>query len=95
MAKKTATKKVSKTSERRKLKPTRARRIPPQFQDNAKITVLEAGKENPRRKGSGPYQRYEVLLKSRTVGAFLQKYPKWRSTIYRALRESPPRIKLG
>jgi hypothetical protein len=36
-----------------------------------------------------------VLLKSRTVGEFLKKYPKWRSTIYRAMRDDPPRIKVN
>jgi hypothetical protein len=86
---------TKKSTDRKKLKSTRARRVPPRFADTARITVLPAGKENPRRKGGGPYQRYEVLLKSRTVGEFLKKHPKWRSTIYRALTEDPPRIKVG
>ena len=92
MAKKATAKK---TTERRKVKSTRARRTTPKFADTARIVVLPAGKENPRRKGSGPYQRYAVLLKSRTVGEFLKKLPQWRSTIYRAMREDPPRIKVN
>jgi hypothetical protein len=64
----------------------------PQFSDDAAIQILPAGKENPRRKGSGPYQRYEVLLKSRKVSDFLKKQPKWRSTIYRAIRDDLIRV---
>jgi len=58
-----------------------------QYENGAKITILTAGRENPRRKGTAPYKRYDVLLRSRTVGAFLKKLPKWRSTITRAVRE--------
>jgi hypothetical protein len=67
-----------------------ARRV--RFADNARITVLPGGKTNPRREGSAPYKRYAVLLKSRTVGAFLKSQPKWYATISRAVKEN--RIKV-
>jgi hypothetical protein len=57
-----------------------------------RIVVLPAGKANPRRAGSAPYKRYAVLLKSRTVGAFLKSQPKWRGTIVRALKEQRIRV---
>jgi len=97
MAKKTARKKMPKTARNvRKAaakQAARTRVVTPKFDDNATIHILPAGKENPRRKGSPPYQRYEVLLKSRKVSDFLRKLPQWRSTIYRAIREN--RVKIG
>lgn len=57
-----------------------------------RIVVLPAGKANPRRAGSAPHKRYSVLLKSRTVGAFLKSQPKWRGTIVRAIKEQRIRV---
>jgi hypothetical protein len=62
------------------------------YEDNARITVLPGGKENPRKTGSAPFKRYAVLLKSRTVGAFLKAQPKWHSTIVRAVKEQRIRV---
>jgi hypothetical protein len=64
----------------------------PRYPESAKIHVLPKGKENPRREGLGPYRRYAVLLKSKTVGDFLKELPDWRSTINRAVKEE--RIKV-
>jgi hypothetical protein len=55
------------------------------FNADAKIVVLPAGKENPRRKGTARYRRYEDLLRSKTVGDFLAKHPKWHATITRCV----------
>jgi len=62
------------------------------FDDNAKITLLAKGKENPRRPNTGPFKRYEVLRKSRTVAQFLKVLPKWRATINRAEKEGFIRV---
>jgi hypothetical protein len=62
------------------------------FDADKRIVVLPAGKANPRRKGSGAFNRYNVLLKSRTVGAFLKSQPKWHSTIVRAVSEKLIRV---
>jgi hypothetical protein len=71
---------------RRKAKPA-AKAAPGPFALNAKITVLPDGKENPRRQGSGPFARYEDILKSKTVGDFLKRQPQWRATLKRAVDE--------
>jgi hypothetical protein len=62
--------------------------------DNAKIIILEKGKKNPRkrRRGGGPWQRYEDVLQSETVADFLKKQPKWRATLNRAVKEGLIRI---
>jgi hypothetical protein len=52
---------------------------------DAKIVVLPAGKTNPRREGTERWKRYEDLLHSKTVGAFLAKHPKWHATITRCV----------
>lgn len=62
------------------------------YADSARITVLPAGKDNPRRKGTAPYNRYAVLLRSRTVGAFLKAQPKWYATIVRAVKEQRVKV---
>jgi hypothetical protein len=53
----------------------------------ARIVVLPKGKENPRNKGTGPFERYAVILKSKTVGDFLAKLPDWYATLLRAQKE--------
>jgi hypothetical protein len=83
-AKKTTTKKTAKVASTQR----RAR-----YSDNARIVVLADGKDNPRREGTAPFKRYAVLLKSRTVGAFLKSQPKWYATITRAVKEK--RIKVS
>jgi hypothetical protein len=62
------------------------------YEDDQRITVLAQGKENPRSPGKPPFKRYETLLKSPTVGAFLKVHPKWASTIARAVREGLVRV---
>src|SRR5262245_59947373 len=62
------------------------------FNALARITFTNKGKVNPRRKGTGPYKRYETLRKAGTVGMFLKKHPKWHSTIVRAVREGFVRV---
>jgi hypothetical protein len=57
----------------------------PEFNSDARIVVLPAGKENPRREGTARWQRYEDLLKSKTVGDFLAKHPRRNSTITRCV----------
>ena len=52
---------------------------------DARIVVLPAGKENPRKPGSARRTRYEDLRKSATVGDFLKKHPRRNSTIARAV----------
>lgn len=47
----------------------------------AKISVLPDGKENPCRKGTGRWKRYEALLASKNVGDFLSQHPHRQSTI--------------
>jgi hypothetical protein len=74
------------------VKTTTAKLGLPKFNETAKIVVLAKGKTNPRRKNTGPFRRYEVLLKSRTVAAFLKQMPKWRSTINRAEKEGFIRV---
>lgn len=74
-------------------KPTIPRIGTPRYPDTAKIVVLPKGKENPRRQGSPPYQRYAVLLKSKTVGEFLKELPEWRATIARAVKEQRIEVK--
>jgi hypothetical protein len=59
-------------------KPRRAKLDP-----TDRIVVLLAGRVNPRRTGSGRWQRYEDILRSKTVGTFLAKHPDWESTINR------------
>jgi hypothetical protein len=49
----------------------------PEFNADAKIVVLPAGKENSRREGTERWKRYETILKSKTVGDFLAKFPRW------------------
>jgi hypothetical protein len=97
MAKKTSRKKLPRVSKVTRQaagkKAAQTRRETPNFSDDAAIHILPKGRENPRRKDSGPYKRYEVLLKSRRVSDFLRKQPKWRSTIYRAIRDDL--IKVG
>jgi hypothetical protein len=58
-----------------------------EFNADAKIVVLPAGKENPRREGTARWKRYEDLRKSGTVGEFLKKHPRWNSTITRCVIE--------
>jgi hypothetical protein len=60
---------------------------PPVVENNVKIVVLAKGKVNPRTENTGPWVRYNAVLKSKTVGDFLKKMPKWRTTLYRAKRE--------
>jgi hypothetical protein len=48
-----------------------------------RIIVLRRDKVNPRRTGSGRWQRYQDILRSQTVGAFLAKHPAWERTITR------------
>jgi hypothetical protein len=87
-AKRTTAKKMPET------KPTTAPRVgQPRYSESAKITVLPKGKDNPRREGLGPYKRYAVLLKSKTVGEFLKELPEWRSTINRAVKEERIEVK--
>src|SRR5262245_56515812 len=52
---------------------------------NARIVVLPAGKENPRREGSARWRRYRDLINSKTVGDFLAKHPKWHATVTRCV----------
>jgi hypothetical protein len=52
-----------------------------------RIVVLPAGRMNPRHTGSGRWQRYEDILRSKTVGAFLAKHPDWESTINRYIAD--------
>jgi len=47
----------------------------------ARIIVLHAGRMNPRYPGSGRWHRYQDILRSNTVGAFLVKHPRWESTL--------------
>jgi hypothetical protein len=55
------------------------------FNADAKIVVLPAGKENPRREGTARWQRYRDLQNSKTVGEFLKKHPRWRATVTRCV----------
>jgi hypothetical protein len=55
--------------------------------NNAKIIVLPAGKENPRRKGTERWKRFNDLQKCKTVAAFLVKHPGWQSTIARCVED--------
>jgi hypothetical protein len=48
-----------------------------------RIVVLPAGRLNPRQSGTRRWQRYEDILRSKTVGAFLAKHPEWEMTINR------------
>jgi hypothetical protein len=48
-----------------------------------RIVVLPPGRLNPRHAGSGRWQRYDDILRSKTVGAFLAKHPNWEITIKR------------
>ena len=87
---------VNKTTAKKtpETKPTTVPRVgQPRYPDTAKIMVLPKGKENPRREGSGPFKRYAVLIKSKTVGEFLKELPEWRSTINRAVKEERIEIK--
>jgi hypothetical protein len=59
--------------------------VRPEFNPQARIVVLAAGKENPRREGTERWKRYEAILKSKTVGDFLAKFPKWNSTLTRCV----------
>lgn len=61
--------------------------VRPVFNADAKIVVLEAGKENPRREGTARWKRYEDLRNSKTVGEFLAKHPKWHATVTRCVIE--------
>jgi len=45
------------------------------FENNQRIIVQPAGRENPRRKGSAPYKRYEALLKANTVVSSSRRSP--------------------
>lgn len=63
------------------------------FEHEARITVLPAGRKNPRKVGTGAHKRYEALLKARTVGAFLEKQPGRTATVRNALKQQL--IKLG
>ena len=64
-----------------------------EYNADAKIVVLPAGKENPRREGSARWKPYEDLRKSGTVGEFLKKHPRWNSTITRCVIEKLIEIK--
>lgn len=75
-----------------KAKATNGKAPAPKYADDQRITVLAQGKENPRTPGKAPFKRYETLLKSPTVGAFLKVHPKWASTIARAVREGLVRV---
>jgi len=71
---------------------TRAKRLT--FKAEQKITVLPAAKkEGLRRKGTAPFRRFEDLKRSRTVGQFLKRHPKWMTTIARAVREELVRVR--
>lgn len=59
----------------------------PKFAATARIVVLAKGKKNPRRPGTGPFKRYEMLVKSKTVADFLKAMPEWRATINRNFNE--------
>lgn len=83
-ARKTKTPVENKKSEENKVAP---RPRVGQYPDDAKIAVLEKGKENPRRKDSGPFKRYAAILQSKTVGDFLEKMPRRTDTLRRAEKE--------
>src|SRR5262245_43017193 len=53
--------------------------VRPEFNPDARIIVLPAGKENPRREGTARWVRYRDLVASNTVGEFLQKHPRWHA----------------
>jgi hypothetical protein len=59
--------------------------VRPEFDPQARIVVLPAGKENPRREGSARWVRYRDLMASKTVGEFLKKHPRWNSTVTRCV----------
>jgi hypothetical protein len=61
--------------------------VRPEFNADAKIVVLPAGKENPRRESTARWKRYRDLQNSKTVGEFLAKHPRWNSTITRCVIE--------
>jgi hypothetical protein len=69
-SKTTATRKTSKaaTAKARKSVFTAARPDLEAIKDTAALRWV--GGENPRRKGSGPHEIYEVMRKSKTVEAF-------------------------
>jgi hypothetical protein len=59
--------------------------VRPEFDPAARIVVLPAGKENPRREGTARWKRFHDLQNSKTVGEFLKKHPRWNSTITRCV----------
>jgi hypothetical protein len=65
---------------------TKTKAFAPKYDVSQKIQVLVD--TNPRREGLPPYERFEALRKSKTVGDFLKKYPEWRATIARAVKEN-------
>jgi hypothetical protein len=79
---------IAKTAKTTAKKPERKPRVAaPHYSNRAKISILPKGKENPRREGKGPFKRYAVLMRCKTVGEFLEELPEWRSTITRAVKE--------
>jgi hypothetical protein len=83
--------KGAKTTAKKPAKASTARS--PRFEHETKITVLPVGRKNPRKTGTGAFKRYEGLLKARTVGAFLEKFPGRTATVRNALNQKL--IKLG
>jgi hypothetical protein len=59
--------------------------VRPEFNPEARIVVLAAGKENPRREGTARWVRYRDLVASKTVGEFLAKHPRWHATVTRCV----------
>jgi hypothetical protein len=53
-----------------KKKPTKREFLGYDIPDNAKISIVG---DNPRRKGSGPYQQYELMKRARTVANYVEK----------------------
>lgn len=58
-----------------------------------RITVLPAGKENPRREGTGPHKRYALILAcaGKTVEHFVEKKGRI-ATLNRAIKEKRVRV---
>jgi len=79
--------KTAKTSAKKPVSIKKPRVAAPHYSNKAKISILPKGKENPRREGKGPFKRYAVLMRCKTVGEFLKELPEWRSTITRAVKE--------
>jgi hypothetical protein len=75
----------AKAAAKAKAKPAKAKAT--KFAPDAKIVVLPEGKENPRRKGTERWKRFDTLQKCKTVAAFLAKHPGWQSTIASCVEE--------